>query len=426
MSSPKPTVLALAAKPKLGSAARTLGEPVDEEDELILDAVNRGSEFVGKGRQRIAIMVNRVATARHIHEQLHRAYAAKPQAADLRLLTGRLRPVDRDLLVTTLWPSLCASSNLQLARPLILVTTQCLEVGADFSFRRTNYWSPALTRCARDLDGSIASAKCLSPPARFWCKSNIKPDDKLTAAEPADPIYGNATIRTWNWLSSGGANSIEMGINALQPKIDDLTASGRLSGLLAPTRDAPILLPAYIDLWSQTSPRPAMDPDVSLFLHGMPPPDEKPRMQVRVLWRNELATLSSDKWVEAVAATAPLSAEMITVSVSELRAALAQIETSADEDVEGGFEAELDDNKQETGFAEMLVWRGHKHSETASTLRGLRPDDTIILPASHSSFQALVPGPHYPPMCLTALCVGTWRTDRSLSGLAWTCFILFG
>ena len=45
------------------------------------------------------------------------------------------------------------------------------------------------------------------------------------------------------------------------------------SELVTEKDDAPIVLPAYVDLWSQTSPVPSADPEVALFLHG---PDRAP------------------------------------------------------------------------------------------------------------------------------------------------------
>src|SRR5207248_9358402 len=54
-----------------------------------------------------------------------------------------------------------------------------------------------------------------------------------------------------------------------------------------PTRrssDLPVLLPAYADLWSHTSPIPNADPEVALFLHG---PDRSPA-SVQIVWRADI------------------------------------------------------------------------------------------------------------------------------------------
>ena len=45
------------------------------------------------------------------------------------------------------------------------------------------------------------------------------------------------------------------------------------------------MVPAYADLWSQTSPIPNADPEVSLFLHGA---DRSPA-SVQIIWRADIA-----------------------------------------------------------------------------------------------------------------------------------------
>ena len=45
------------------------------------------------------------------------------------------------------------------------------------------------------------------------------------------------------------------------------------------------MLPAYADLWSQTSPIPNADPEISLFLHGA----ERSSASVQIVWRADLA-----------------------------------------------------------------------------------------------------------------------------------------
>src|SRR5262245_23594205 len=48
--------------------------------------------------------------------------------------------------------------------------------------------------------------------------------------------------------------------------------------------DAPILLPADLDLLSQTSPIPAADPEASLYLHG---PSRQPD-SITIVWRADI------------------------------------------------------------------------------------------------------------------------------------------
>src|SRR2546428_14028468 len=82
--------------------------------------------------------------------------------------------------------------------------------------------------------------------------------------ERPDPIYGNAISTTWKWLcdgatKDGGKRVIDFGVEALGAKLHDVED---LSVYLAPTVNAPILLPANFDLLCQTSPPPGPKPDV--------------------------------------------------------------------------------------------------------------------------------------------------------------------
>src|SRR4051812_27413682 len=82
----------------------------------------------------VGIVVNRVALAREIATL---AKAARPDA-QVTLLTGRVRPAERDRLLETLLPALrpgrTAATAPAIGGPRIVVATQCIEAGADLDF----------------------------------------------------------------------------------------------------------------------------------------------------------------------------------------------------------------------------------------------------------------------------------------------------
>lgn len=93
-----------------------------------------------------------------------------------------------------------------------------------------------------------------------------------------DPVYGKAIKPAWECLVEaavkyGGDPIVEFGLSRFSvPMRPDA---------LARKDDAPILLPAHLDLLSHTSPIPAADPDIALYLHGaLRQPDA-----ITVVWR---------------------------------------------------------------------------------------------------------------------------------------------
>ena len=96
--------------------------------------VDHASRLVeGRGTRAIAIMVNRVATARMVHALCRKRWPSPK--ADVLCLTGRMRPFDRDRFMEKWKPKLKAQEEPSaLDRPIFVVSTQCLEVGADLDF----------------------------------------------------------------------------------------------------------------------------------------------------------------------------------------------------------------------------------------------------------------------------------------------------
>lgn len=372
------------------------------------------------GAQAVAVLVNRVDTARDIHARLQAVCQGR---ADAVLMTGRMRPLDRDRLLQE-WESRLRSGadRAALARPVYVVATQCLEVGADFDF------DAVVTECA-SLDAlrqRFGRLNRLGRPIAARGSVLIRSgqalsDDDLAKADPSklDPVYGSALAATWNWLNreasaagEGRADDpvVDFGILALEPRLP-----ADPGPLLAPSPDAPVMLPAHIDRWVQTAPRPDPDPDPALFLHG---PDQG-RPEVLVCWRGDLAPdLQAEereaRWIDTVSVCPPTSAECMPVPLYRFREWLAGGSDAGDEsDLDYGRtpqEAEVD-----APCRTVLRWCGPESEETClveDTL-DVRPGDVVVVPVAEGGWEALghIPGvlPHADD---GAGCrPGVWRLD---------------
>lgn len=379
----------LAAR-KLATLREVKGK--GDTDEFIATASEQASSFLGNGRQRVAVMVNRVATAESIAAQAHKDVGDR---AEVILLTGRMRPLDRDTLVAKWSPLLKAGSGNQPAKPIIVVTTQCLEVGADFSF------DALVTECAsldalRQRFGRLDRLGALQET-----RATILIREADAKGKEPDPIYGEALAKTWHWLCENAtpgaekdAKEINFGVNALDALVNPLRTADeeRFKALLAPTADAPILLPAHLDLLCQTAPRPVPEPDISLFLHGK----ERVAPEVRVLWRADLPeaaatepTPDEDTWLETLSLLPPTSPEMLSVPLYRLQHWLTEdrTERADDADVEGLPEERASENGKKPRHharSAFCLWRGRDRSgERRSLLTrdvlDIRPEDVVVL-----------------------------------------------
>ncbi len=382
LTAAKPAQLAIAEPPKRPrkSDRPFVGAPV-VDDPLVLDAALRAMDFVTlQNRRRVAIMVNRVATAQSIARQLQQDFVGN---ADIVLLTGRMRPLDRDDLLGAWAPHLRANHPLPAPRPIILVTTQCLEVGADFSF------DALVTECAsldalRQRFGRLDRLGALrSSPAAILIR------ERDAKGKEADPVYGKALAETWRWLNR--QTSLDFGVNAL--RLPD--SAEELQLLLAPAEDAPVLLPVHLDYLSQTAPRPDPAPDVSLFLHGKAGAEP----EVYVIWRGDLTPPEGrlaavrGAWLDTVSLLPPVSAEALSVRLSQLLRWLTDAD-AADEsaDLEGAGEA-VDETRAPTRPVSrfpFFLWRGRdgRDSEISADPRDIRPGDIVVLP-THAGMERL-------------------------------------
>lgn len=374
---------------------------VQDVAEAIVRAV---SELSGDHPVAIGIIVNRVATARAIYEMLREQQTAGdgtqtvPADASIELVIASMRPLDRDEQVERLRPLVGPARPTRSERTSFVVATQCLEVGADFDF------DVLITECA-SLDALRQRFGRLNRSGRdvpvraviVADRKSIKPDDKLDDDKPLDPIYGNALARTWNWLSERASEvtsdgkaikQIDFGIDALEQLLRRDRPDGRPPvELLAPSAslDAPTMMPAYLDLWCQTAPRPVPDPDVSLFIHGAR--DGEP--DVQVCWRADLVEsdrIEPDKhWCDIIALLPPTSAECMTVPISRMRRWLKR-ETRGEDDTgdlhgESPRERDREDAQDRGAVRKAVLWRGSRKSKLLGSVGELQPGDTVVLPA---------------------------------------------
>lgn len=365
---------------------------VEVEDRTALEkaCVDQAQTLLERHRT-IAVVVNRVASASVIERQLTEALGSE---ATVTLLTGRMRPLDRDDVLRELRPAVQTGRTRSDDSPKrIIVGTQCIEAGADFDF-------DALVTEAASLDslrqrfgrldrlGSYRKAEGII----VWdtC-AKLKEELKRRGEKPSladdDPIYGKALGETAKWLKrkvKPRRPTIDLGVLALEvPTGDDLTK------LLAPKPNAPTLLPAYLDLWAQTSPAPSQLPDVSLWLHG---PSAGPA-DVQVVWRADLREeVLAHGDVEAataiVAAVRPSSLEAMSLPFVTAQAWLAGHAAQDLGDTEG---AAPDRDELDGVGRRALRWRGDESEivcAQSDTEPSLKPGDTIVVPLSYGGIRS--------------------------------------
>jgi len=325
----------------------------------------------------VGVVVNRVATARQVFELLNQVAENEPPR-DAILLTGRIRPYDRDRLLRVWLPKIKAKRDTQPDKALFVVATQTVEVGANLDF-------DALVTEAAPLDALRQRFGRLfripdQPEQRPTSASAVilvRSDRKAKSED--DPIYGQAIAETWKRLNSkdwrGKSKRIDFGVNRLDPKVNALKQD-ELREIIAPVPAAPLLFPAHLDAWVQTNPVPEPDPDVAPFLHG----EADARADVQVVWRADLNKGNQSEWGEIVSLMPPRTREALAVPVYEVQAWLRKQAEGDVADIEGGKPGYQGSGRKSD--RRILRWRGPDDAQVVGPAR-IRSGDTIIVPASY-------------------------------------------
>ena len=354
----KPAILKTVEKAKGKQATSAMAKALAE---AALGLVN------GEHRA-IVVFVNRVATARETYCLLQ-----SREALDAVLLTGRMRPVDKDALVKQHLKLLESdqADKRALSKPVVVVATQTLEVGADLDF------DGLVTECA-SLDAlrqRFGRLNRMGRPIEAWAVILVRGDQAGDTGD--DPVYGEALTKTWNWLNEHKDNNGEVDFGIAYLPAGD-------SSLNAPSVDAPVMLPAHVDCWAQTAPEPQPSPDVAPFLHG-------PRegvADVQVCWRADLDLIDEKETaLELLSLCPPSSSETLPVPVSVFRRWLAGEDAADDSaDVEGtGTEDDLSRNGLPTVERLVVRWRGveTEAGDITADSKAIQPGDIIVIPATH-------------------------------------------
>lgn len=338
----------------------------------------------------IGIIVNRITTAKEIYqtliEQAGESDETEPQPPDIELVIGSMRPLDRDAQVKGLDSVVGPNRPPQTDKTIIVVATQCLEVGADYDFDVLISECASLDALRQRMGRLNRSGRKIDAEAFILVnKNDIKPENRLNDDKPLDPIYGNSLARTWNWLQHVASDGfVDFGTDAFNELVvAHGTKVGKIPGeLLAPSasKDAPIMLPAYLDLWCQTAPRPNPDPDVSLFIHGTNEVD----LDIQVCWRSDLSG-PMETWCDVVSLVPPTSAECISIPISRFRRWLRKSgdPLGGESDVFGNrIDVEEDSIESDRRQCKGVIWRGSEDSKLLTNTRDVRPGDTVVLPTT--------------------------------------------
>lgn len=366
-----------ASKPVTLRGVKTSGSE-EARKRALAQAVAKEAETRWGNAKTLGIVVNRVQTARFVFDALKKLVQDK--GGERYLVTGRMRPVDRDELERRLKTAVGSDRDRDVSKPCIVVATQCIEAGADFDF------DCLLTECAsldalRQRFGRLNRLGLSASTEGVLFAREDQVDDKASA----DPVYGTALKATWEYLS--GLGSVDFGLERLSLPMPD-----RLAAVLAPARSAPMLLPAHLDAWVQTTPAPLADPEPGLWFHGAEPLD----LEVSVVWRADLdestlAGLPIDEhrgsspvpdWLdERLEACPPRSIEALAVPLAACRAWL-RLEAASEMTDAGALPTDAERPREtHPGERRAVVWRQDQRLVVRAA--GVQPGDAVLVPSSY-------------------------------------------
>lgn len=373
-----------ASKPANTQLVKVSGTDGSEHRAALAEAAARHALTIldEPGVRTVGVVVNRVDTASRVHHLL------AGRDIETVLLTGRMRSLDRDVLLEEYRDRLRTGRERHDGNtPLVLVATQAIEAGADLDL------DGLVTECA-PLDALVQRFGRVDRAGELTASGHpatsvILATSADVAVDAEDPVYGDRLRLTWAWLQD---RMLNFGIDAL-----DLDATTRMR-LSSPATEAPFLMPSHLDRWVQTSVDPDADPDPAHWLHGL----RRDGVDVTVVWRadvqenafhgangpKEEAEAVRHRLTAVVSLCPPGSGEAMQVPLAAVRSWLTirpdpggSVTSFADVAI-GQTEAQ---NPAQAGHGNLrpaLLWCGDD-STVITTASGLTPGSTIVVPATY-------------------------------------------
>ena len=319
-----------------------------------------------KGADPLGVIVNRVASAREVHEKLAQ------DGWRTWLLAGRMRPLDRLDLLEELGPIVDPDGRRPVAGSAIssieresgsvvtpldcaggrcaVVATQAIEIGADFSF------GALITECA-PADALMQRFGRMDRRGRRKSRGWIV----RVNSEESDPVYGEAVEATWRVLEKRAADNV----------IDVAELKCFPAECFAERARAPLLTRACVESWMQTRPGPVAEPGIEPWLHGI---GAKRMGEVSLVWRNDLSAAG-------LRAVPPREGEFLNLPVGAAQAWLSSGAELPVADAGGGVDAG-DGNE----VRDCVIWRG-PNEELGHPTR-LKAGDIVVVPCERSGLRA--------------------------------------
>lgn len=367
---------------RLLARKRTVLVEAKRDSDVTSQLVDLGRVMVTGGGAVVLVVCNTVKRARAVYEALKNSEEWKAQ-----LLIGRCRDLERKE-AEPLWfdRSKADGQRSPTDIPLILVSTQTVEVGVDLD--------------VDSLVTEVASADALVQ--RFGRVDRLgRMGETLSAivACPVKleeaPVYGPSAAATWSRLTEVASPltwtlprnpefariredflsgpSFDAGPLAFRELIDGVNDRGALFATAPP---APVVIRPTLDCWARTSPIPDPDEAVGPYLHGV----DRINPVVSVAWR---AGGDAGDLENSLASVPIRSDELVEIPLVSLKRFLYPSKDLPDGDALSDLESYSSDESivvHETRDVCGLIVRSR--TETFRDLRMVRPGDMVVLPSS--------------------------------------------